>query len=155
MNSIREVAVFAWSLTGINGNIASYGHGVPCGEAQPPWGLPVWDPYGQPSPGYNPPENQAAQKWFRLGVRTNELADGNVVLFQHPHQEQNFRLHHGYYAKPMGSDHPISIAHAPVGNHLAYAYQPLFQSNQIDNPFGQVQEKNRWSAGPSAGGNNN
>jgi hypothetical protein len=41
MVSIREVAVFAWSLAGINGNIAEYGHGVPRGEAQPAGGLPV------------------------------------------------------------------------------------------------------------------
>lgn len=58
MNSIREVAVFAWSLTGINGNIAAYGHGIPRGEAVPPTGLPIWDPYGQPNVGYAPPENR-------------------------------------------------------------------------------------------------
>lgn len=44
MQSIREVAVFAWSLTGINGSLAQYSRGTPSGEAQPPGGLPVWDP---------------------------------------------------------------------------------------------------------------
>jgi hypothetical protein len=44
MNSIREVAVFAWSLTGINGAISQYGRGSPTGESQPPGGMPVWDP---------------------------------------------------------------------------------------------------------------
>lgn len=44
MNSIREVAVFAWSLTGINGSLAQYGRGTPTGESQPPGGLPIWDP---------------------------------------------------------------------------------------------------------------
>ena len=44
MNSIREVAVFAWSLTGINGSLAQYGRGKPTGESQPPDGLQVWDP---------------------------------------------------------------------------------------------------------------
>lgn len=44
MNSIREVAVFAWSLTGINGSLARFGRGSPTGESQPPGGLPVWDP---------------------------------------------------------------------------------------------------------------
>ena len=43
MNSIREVAVFAWSLTGINGSLAQYGRGKPSGEAQPNE-LPIWDP---------------------------------------------------------------------------------------------------------------
>ena len=44
MQSIREVAVFAWSLTGINGSLAQYSRGTPFGEAQPPGGMPVWDP---------------------------------------------------------------------------------------------------------------
>ena len=44
MNSIREVAVFAWALTGINGSLAQYTHGTPTGESQPPGGLPVWEP---------------------------------------------------------------------------------------------------------------
>lgn len=53
MQSIREVAVFAWCLTGINGSLAQYSRGTPSGEAQPPGGLPVWDPHagtGKPEP---------------------------------------------------------------------------------------------------------
>ena len=46
MNSIRDVAVFAWSLTGINGSLAEYGRGRPSGESQPPNGYPVWEPDG-------------------------------------------------------------------------------------------------------------
>lgn len=44
MAAIRDVAVFAWSLTGINGSLIQYARGVPKGEAVPPGGLPVWDP---------------------------------------------------------------------------------------------------------------
>ena len=44
MNSIREVAVFAWSLTGINGSLEKYSRGTPSGESIPPNGYPVWDP---------------------------------------------------------------------------------------------------------------
>ena len=44
MNTIRDVAVFAWALTGINGSLVQYSRGKPTGEAQPPGGLPVWDP---------------------------------------------------------------------------------------------------------------
>ncbi|KAF2705655.1 hypothetical protein K504DRAFT_471628 [Pleomassaria siparia CBS 279.74] len=44
MKSIRDVAVFAWALTGINGSLTEYGHGKPLGESQPPDGFPVWDP---------------------------------------------------------------------------------------------------------------
>lgn len=43
-NTIRDVAVFAWSLTGINGSVADYSHGTPVGEALPPGGVPVWNP---------------------------------------------------------------------------------------------------------------
>ena len=51
MASIREVAVFAWALTGINGSLAQYTHGTPTGESQPPDGLPVWEP--PPNAGTN------------------------------------------------------------------------------------------------------
>lgn len=44
MNSIREVAVFAWALTGINGSLARYGRGKSTGESLPPAGLPIWKP---------------------------------------------------------------------------------------------------------------
>ncbi|KAI9851094.1 MAG: hypothetical protein M1838_004526 [Thelocarpon superellum] len=84
MTSIREVAVFAWSLTGINGTLAEYGRGVPSGEAQPPDGLPVWAPesehaepgqapkrdYGDPlssPPSYSSPDNWSARQ-YPLGV---------------------------------------------------------------------------------------
>lgn len=44
MAAIRDVAVFAWSLTGINGSLAQYSKGKPVDDATPPGGLPVWDP---------------------------------------------------------------------------------------------------------------
>lgn len=45
MQSIREVAVFAWALTGINGSLEQYSRGTSSGESQPPTGLPIWDPH--------------------------------------------------------------------------------------------------------------
>ncbi|KAL2356542.1 hypothetical protein BJ546DRAFT_522252 [Cryomyces antarcticus] len=44
MNAIRDQAIFAWALTGINGSLAEYGRGKPTGESQPPDGFPVWAP---------------------------------------------------------------------------------------------------------------
>lgn len=44
MQSIRDVAVFAWALTGINGSLAEYAKGNPSGESQPPEGFPIWAP---------------------------------------------------------------------------------------------------------------
>lgn len=50
MSAIRDVAVFAWSLTGINGSLVQHGRGKPSGESQPPGGLPVWDPASHADP---------------------------------------------------------------------------------------------------------
>ncbi|KAK8079523.1 hypothetical protein PG997_007341 [Apiospora hydei] len=65
MSSIRDVAVFAWALVGINGTLAAHSRGVPQGEAQPPDGIPIWDP-NAPKSQYNGPENQAAVRWARM-----------------------------------------------------------------------------------------
>lgn len=54
MNSIREVAVFAWALTGINGSLAQYSRGKSTGESQPPGGLPIWDPNSNAGPESEP-----------------------------------------------------------------------------------------------------
>jgi len=62
MNSIRDVAVFAWALTGINGNIASYSRGTPRGEAAPAYGYPIWDPQQKNNHDLGP-ENQAVKRW--------------------------------------------------------------------------------------------
>ena len=42
MQSIREVAVFAWALTGLNGCLEQYSRGAPAPGAMPER-LPVWD----------------------------------------------------------------------------------------------------------------
>ena len=44
MKSIRDVAVFAWALTGINGCLAEFSRNEPKGESLPPDGFPVWAP---------------------------------------------------------------------------------------------------------------
>ena len=42
MNAIKEQAIFAWALTGINGTLSDFSMGKPLGEALPEEGLPVW-----------------------------------------------------------------------------------------------------------------
>jgi len=42
MNSIREQAIFAWALTGINGTLHKYALGHGTGDSLPQDGLPVW-----------------------------------------------------------------------------------------------------------------
>ncbi|KAH6660695.1 hypothetical protein BKA67DRAFT_509648 [Truncatella angustata] len=79
MRSIRDVAVFAWALCGINGNFAAYGRGIPRGEAQPPNGLPIWDPSGGQT-SYLGPENQARYRWQQSGLNDHKgkgLASSN------------------------------------------------------------------------------
>ena len=53
LNTIRDIAVFAWALVGINGSLAEYSHGAPRGEAQPASGIPIWRP--DPSDLRHPP----------------------------------------------------------------------------------------------------
>ncbi|KAL9587011.1 MAG: hypothetical protein Q9212_000539 [Teloschistes hypoglaucus] len=60
MNTIREVAVFAWALTGINGSLAQYSRGKPLGESQPPDGLPIWN-----AGPVNAPEDQGVNGQYR------------------------------------------------------------------------------------------
>lgn len=59
MQAIRDVAVFAWALVGINGSLAEYAdsRSKPIGEAQPPDGFPVWDPI--PRPGHRDKHSMA------------------------------------------------------------------------------------------------
>ncbi|OCK72810.1 hypothetical protein K432DRAFT_411456 [Lepidopterella palustris CBS 459.81] len=65
MNSIRDVAVFAWALTGINGSLAEYSRGKPTGESQPPEGFPIW----APEPGEIP---SAAPSGYVSGPGSNQ-----------------------------------------------------------------------------------
>lgn len=69
MDSIREIAVFAWAVVGINGNLASYSRGQPRSEAQPPQGLPIWNPQVAATPDQGP-DNQALRWWAMAQNRT-------------------------------------------------------------------------------------
>ena len=43
MNAIRDQAIFAWALVGINGSLTEYGHGQARGESLPQDGVPIWE----------------------------------------------------------------------------------------------------------------
>lgn len=70
MRSIRDVAVFAWALVGINGNLATYGRGLPRDRAQPDV-LPVWDPEAG-NTDYEGPENLAARQRGKMPVKDGQ-----------------------------------------------------------------------------------
>ncbi|KAI0505776.1 hypothetical protein F5B22DRAFT_639731 [Xylaria bambusicola] len=74
MKSIRDVAVFAWGLVGINGNLATYARGNPSGESQPPDGLPIWDPTASEN-SYLGPEPLSSSRYRRDRPMQERQAD--------------------------------------------------------------------------------
>jgi hypothetical protein len=125
MSSIRDVAVFAWALTGINGNIASYGHGTPRGEAAPPNGFPVWDPKQKNNHDLGP-ENQAVKKWAE-----RERMEPTPIDHQMPFQQLQmnpFTNHNG--SSRTGVTNPILHAHGPYQNGHTNGEMQNVQSQQ-------------------------
>ncbi|KAI1779712.1 hypothetical protein F4818DRAFT_453712 [Hypoxylon cercidicola] len=62
MKSIRDVAVFAWAVVGINSNLAAYSHGVPRENSQPYDAVQNHDPKtSKPSDGCS--ELQSRRQW--------------------------------------------------------------------------------------------
>ncbi|KAK2064326.1 hypothetical protein LY76DRAFT_83394 [Colletotrichum caudatum] len=88
MSSIRDVAVFAWALVGINGNLATYTRGLPRDHAQPD-GLPVWDPSAG-SASYLGPENQAVRRWANYD---KEKRFGSTSSYQQSHAHGTMSRH--------------------------------------------------------------
>lgn len=97
MRSIRDVAVFAWALVGINGNFAAFSQGRPLGEAAPPDGLPIWDPYAANAP-HQPPENQAYARWVAYD---EDMDKGKSPAVPQSRPDPYFAHYHG----PVGSRH--------------------------------------------------
>src|SRR4029434_2425340 len=62
MRSIRDVAVFASVVTGINPTLANYGQGRRRIGAQPADGLPAWEPNDSRPTTYPPPEDLSADR---------------------------------------------------------------------------------------------
>lgn len=123
MRSIRDVAVFAWALVGINGNLASYTHGRPRDEAAPSGGLPIWDPNAVGST-HQPPENQAFAKWTAL--------DQRAAMEQRSWIPQAIQPTGGYYtasSSAYGQGHAGSSAYGQASGN---AYMPGYHAQQRD-----------------------
>src|SRR3954468_8808618 len=82
MRSIRDVAVFAWAVVGINGNLASYSHGLPGSGAQPPDGLPIWDPTAS-STACQGPESLAITRTSPTGALGISSGGANIPSVAH------------------------------------------------------------------------
>ncbi|KAI3320079.1 hypothetical protein HD806DRAFT_525048 [Xylariaceae sp. AK1471] len=98
MKSIRDVAVFAWGLVGINGNLASYSRGQPSGESQPPDGLPIWDS-NAPKTSYLGPEPPSSRR------------RGGTLVEEHS-------------AEPISSNHPFYIPGSTAGGGQGHTDTP-------------------------------
>lgn len=70
-STIRDVAVFAWGIVGINGSLEQYRRGQPSGDALPPDGIPIWNP--QPEEGEFALEDQ--EKEANVKVETEEQTE--------------------------------------------------------------------------------
>jgi len=84
MASIKEMAVFAWALVGINGSLAEHGNGKPHGEAQPPSGGEVWRPDSRIGTTSNLASSavymQDPVPSFGTGARDTAQVDGRIPL---------------------------------------------------------------------------
>lgn len=74
MKSIRDVAVFAWALTGINGSLVDYARGKPVGESQPPDGFPIWNPLPDPN-GFGGKQLSVAPSGYGSGSNSSASND--------------------------------------------------------------------------------
>jgi hypothetical protein len=81
MQTIRDVAVFAWALTGINGSLADYARGTPQGESQPPEGLPIWTPLPAPDQFG---KTSAAPSGYGSGSGSNSSSSNDPFGFGDP-----------------------------------------------------------------------
>lgn len=116
MRSIRDVAVFAWALVGINGTLASHSRGVAQGEAQPSDGLPVWDPSVDESDTYRGPENQAVKRWaaYDRGKRAAPSFFSGPFQLNAPSGMQ----------QPLDSGYSTQLEGSAVGEPYGYAEPP-------------------------------
>lgn len=82
MQSIRDVAVFAWALTGINGSLVDHARGNPIGESQPPTGFPIWNPL--PDPALYGKQNSQPPSGYISGSASNSSASNDPFGFGDP-----------------------------------------------------------------------
>ncbi|KAI0852435.1 hypothetical protein F5Y00DRAFT_226610 [Daldinia vernicosa] len=80
MKSIRDVAVFAWALVGINGNYAAYSRGVPRESSQPHDELPTSDSKAPTSShiGFESQSSQQSQHWGGRSPPECRLIESNM-----------------------------------------------------------------------------
>ena len=107
MNTIREVAVFAWALTGINGSLAQYTRGMPTGESQPPDGLPIWEPSSDRVAEFDRQEGYFDNGQTYENVYDNSLDQKSEDTKDHQHRsESNDNNSHSSNGFPQSPSNP-------------------------------------------------
>lgn len=124
MNTIRDVAVFAWALTGINGSLAQFSRGKPTGEAQPPGGLPIWsEAPDATSYSQRPTEHHEYANGNGTGGRGGSY--NNYTADRHPldrdssmNQREPWMSSQQQHVPYSGmTDHPSGIGNHDLGNY--------------------------------------
>lgn len=158
MQSIRDVAVFAWAVCGINGNLASYGQGRPMGEAQPPDGLPIWDPDAART-SYLGPHNQAVQRWTAMREEQQSIPGMHTGLYLGDYAAER-SMNHGPRNYVRGHENPRSLQPSSFHdyrNHESFAqnrHQSGQQNPQQMAPYQQMQFFSNPSQTERDGGHN-
>ncbi|KAI4119171.1 MAG: hypothetical protein LQ345_000881 [Seirophora villosa] len=124
MSTIREVAVFAWALTGINGSLAQYSRGKPTGESQPPDGLPIWkdEPRGglvsqQPDAYASYAQGNTEEPYDQHDYHPNDrFYDGNNTD-EHRERQQLFNYPQQHMAYGGTNGHANGFSNHSVGHH--------------------------------------
>ncbi|KAI1420994.1 hypothetical protein F5Y12DRAFT_68793 [Xylaria sp. FL1777] len=139
MKSIRDVAVFAWGLVGINGNLASYSHGNPSGESQPPDGLPIWDP-AAPKTSYLGPE-PSSSRYRGSGSIQAHRAEASIPM--HPLHTPGPPVE-----RRQGQSHPLGLSNSMQSS---YSHHPLWSNSSVTRPsqeprtYSDVQQRSPYS----------
>lgn len=153
MSSIRECAVFAWALTGINGCLADYSHGVPRGESQPGSGLPIWAPDSSTDQQHERSPNQSmsgATKYSRQRPSVlpspSSIATGDYFA----NTSSQDRFHPPSNGQPNPSNAQYLFGRNPPASGDKSAQVDRIGGNQNLETGGRAQSTGRRRGSPSA-----
>ncbi len=116
MRSIRDVAVFASVVTGINPTLANYGQGRRRIGTQPADGLPAWEPNNSRPTTYPPPEDLSGDRAADIPKDPSTAAGG--PLFGYYASERPI---HGYHTRHASLDENLSEAGSSSSRPAAWA----------------------------------
>lgn len=145
MKSIRDVAVFAWALVGINGTLATYGRGQPRDRAVPE-ALPIWDPNAG-NTEYQGPENLSSRRWEKMPAKNNQQYQPPSAHFHNnpsPQPLEPTPLRHNF--SPL---QPSTLDHYTYGNSSTWAQPSTQFGREIYEQSGYRSRPDSFSQGPA------